>query len=88
MTTSARARAGRRIGRIAAVGAVALILAGTAAAPAEARTRRQAVYLANSAIGACFELGGDPWVDEGGGGFSFICTWEDGNYYEQDIGYN
>jgi hypothetical protein len=68
----------RRLGRIAAVGAVALVLAGAVAAPAEAR-RSDAVTAANLAVGMCFSNGGDPNAYETGGAIYVTCTWEDGS---------
>lgn len=66
------ARLGRKIGRIAAVGAVALLLAGTAAAPAGAE-RNDTVRRVNGTIGDCFGAGGDPTVVEFVGVFVVSC---------------
>jgi hypothetical protein len=80
-----------RIGRLAAVGAAALLLAGVVATSAEARPRSAAVSQVNGAIGLCFWVGGDPYVYEFPGSFSFGCLFEDGradwydfDYYESE----
>ena len=92
MTTLMRTQTTQRIGRIAAVGAVALLLAGAVMTPAEAMRRRESVKLVNDAMGACMDLGGDPAAEEAtgmlnpegsegslGGGFSFSCLMPDGS---------
>jgi hypothetical protein len=84
--TNLKTPAGRRIARIAAVGAVALVLAGAVASPAEA-SRRQAVGAANQAVGTCFYNGGDPNAYEYGGTVYVSCTWEDGSVDTLDFGY-
>lgn len=68
----------RRIGQIAVVGAVALVLAGAVASPAEAR-RRMAENAANHAIGLCFVNGGNPDAYTYGGTIYVSCAWEDGS---------
>ena len=87
-TTTTTARVPRRLGRLAAVGAVALVLAGAAASPAEAVTRRGAATMTNTAIGICFEAGGDPIVEEGGGSFVLSCYQEDGSYWWDSYEYD
>lgn len=77
MNVAAPAR--RRIVQVAAVGAIALVLAGTVASPADAMRRRDAVIDANNAIGTCFDNGGDPNSYEYGGAIFVSCTWEDGS---------
>lgn len=87
VVTNLTAPVGRRIGRIAAVGAVALVLAGTMAAPAEAMRRRDAVGGANMAIGYCFNGGGDPNSYEYGGTIYVSCTYDDGSVDTLDFPY-
>ena len=72
----------RTIGRVAAVGAVALLLAGSAAGTAEAMTREAYIY------SRCLEAGGQPFTiydvglfhqaevvcDYGGGSFDSVFT--------------
>ncbi len=67
----------RTIGRIAAVGAVALVLAGSAAS-VEARPRSDVVRTANRMIASCFSGGGDANVEDNGSGMSYSCVWADG----------
>jgi hypothetical protein len=78
---------GRRIGQIAAVGAVALVLAGAVASPAEAMRRRDAVSGANIAVGYCFNGGGDPNSYEYGGTIYVSCTYDDGSVVTVDFDY-
>jgi hypothetical protein len=73
---------------MAAVGAVALVLAGTMAAPAEARRRSDAVIYANRAIDICFAGGGDPSVTEYSGAFYFTCVHESGAVTEMELTYD
>jgi hypothetical protein len=77
---------GQRIARIAAVGAVALVLAGAVAPVAEA-ARRDAVRAANHAVGLCFHNGGNPDAYEYGGTIYVSCTWEDGSVDTLDYDY-
>ena len=92
MMTGMRTRLTGPMGRIAAVGAVALVLAGTVAVPTEAMQRRVSVGLVNDAMGACWDAGGDPAAAEGtgilnpegeegsiGGGFSVSCLMPNGS---------
>jgi hypothetical protein len=69
------------------VGAVALVLAGAAAGHADARPRYVAVYYANSVIDTCFAGGGDPYVYEFPGSFSFYCVY-DGATFEEEYTYD
>jgi hypothetical protein len=70
------------MGRIAAVGTLALLLAGTTAAPAGAMLRSEARRIARAVVDMCFNVGGDPAMAEGGTGsggvFSVICDYPDG----------
>jgi hypothetical protein len=86
VVTNLKAPAGRRIAQLATVGAVALVLTGAMASPAEA-SRREAVRAANHAIGMCFHNGGDPNVYEGGGKITITCTSEDGSESGLDFRY-
>lgn len=73
----------RTIGRIAAVGAVALVLAGSATS-VEARPRSDVVRTANRMIASCFSGGGDANVEDHGNGMTYTCAWSDGtesSYY-------
>jgi hypothetical protein len=91
MTTPTGARTGRllgRIGRIAAVGAGALLLAGAAAAPAEAMPRSSAADWVHLAIYWCDFVGGDPYVAEIGNSFNFACVFQDGDAYFEDVSYD
>jgi hypothetical protein len=81
------APAGRRIGQIAAVGAVALVLAATMASPAAAMRRYTAVQYANSTVSSCFYNGGDADSYEYGGTIYVSCTWEDGEVVTLDFPY-
>jgi hypothetical protein len=74
--TNLTAPAGRRLGRIAAVGAVALVLAGAMASPAEARTREEKYW------NNCFESGGQPFTIEGGAyqPDEYVCDYGDGDF--------
>ena len=93
MVSSTRATTVRRLGRIATVGALALLLAGVLATPAEAMTRSEAFQLAQTMVGMCANVGGDPWVEAGstgnGGGYAVLCTWPDGHsdwmWYDWDF---
>jgi hypothetical protein len=90
MTTATGARTGRRLGRVgrlAAVGALALVLAGTAAGHAEARTRQAAVRTMNAAIAICFEGGGEASVYDYSGSFGFACVY-DGYATYFDVSYD
>ena len=60
-----RARTARVVGRIAAVGAIALLLAGSATAPTAAKPR----HVANAHIDACFDSGGEVHT------FYFLGVW-------------
>ncbi len=71
------APAARRIGQIAAVGAVALVLTAAVASPSEAR-RNAAQDGANLAISYCFNQGGNPDADVIRGTIYVSCSWEDG----------
>lgn len=62
MGTTIATRAGRRLGQMAAVALVALLLAGLAAAPAGAKTRDDGRQEANDFIAWCVGEGGDPVV--------------------------
>ena len=67
MRSSVRARMARRMARWAAVGAVALVLAGTAAAPAGALKRSDAASRASDVANVCQSSGGIAYgVDLGG----------------------
>jgi len=77
----------RTIGRIAAVGAVALVLAGSAAS-VEARTRSDAVRIANRVISSCFVSGGEPDAGDIGYGISFTCAYPDGTVDDDVIYYD
>ena len=76
----------RNLGRMAMIGALALLLGGLMAAPAAAATRAQAVTQANASIQACFDSGGTPdanVTDQGsintycdyGNGTGWQCGW-------------
>jgi hypothetical protein len=70
----------KTVGRITAVGAVALLLVGTAD-PAAARPRSEARAMARGMVAGCFEMGGDPDVeewDEAFGHFIVSCDLPDG----------
>jgi hypothetical protein len=81
MQISATSPTRQRLGRIAAVSALALLLAGSIATPAGAMKRSQVVRIVNGAIGLCFSSGGYPDVEESpvNGGFSVACYWDDGS---------
>src|SRR5688500_11641799 len=66
-TTAAR-WAARLLVRLAALGSLALLLGGLAAAPAAAQTRDDAVTQANDLVSWCLLKGGDPdvWIDASG----------------------
>jgi hypothetical protein len=68
----------RTIGRLAAVAAVALVLAGSTSPPAEARIRDSAVKVVNGAIDSCFRSGGDAQVTEIGSSFTLTCVVSEG----------
>jgi hypothetical protein len=74
----------RTIGRIAAVGAVALLLVGTTAGPVGAmrRSEAQAIKRANAFVNRCLAAGGDPAAEHGmtgnGGVWSVICDYPNG----------
>ena len=75
--TSTRAKIGRRVGRLAAVGAVALLLAGAAAGSAEARIPPWA----SNAGQYCAQNGGDPWLFEFAGFLLGVgCDYGDGDW--------
>ncbi len=67
----------RRIGQLAAVGAMALVLTTAVVSPADAR-RSEAERAANLAISYCFNQGGNPGADVYGGTIYVSCSWEDG----------
>lgn len=69
MTTTAIART---IGRLAAVGAVAMALAGTSATATGAE-RNDTVRRVNGTIGDCFSAGGDATVVDFVGVFVVSC---------------
>ena len=75
------------IGRIAAVGAVALVLAGSAAS-VEARPRSDAVRLANRMIANCFVNGGEPDAGDEGYGIGFTCAYPDGRVDDDVVYYD
>lgn len=82
----------RIVNRIAAVGVVALVLAGSAAS-VEARPRSDVVRMANAGIGACFRAGGeanvvDLGVYNGSGMMDFACTYPDGTIYNTVLIYD
>jgi hypothetical protein len=58
MTIAAKTRAAHRMAKLAAVGAVALVLAGTAAAPAAALKRSEAASRAREVASVCQGSGG------------------------------
>lgn len=64
MRTTIATRAGRRLGQMAVVALVALLLSGLAAAPAEARTRDEGRQDANDFIAWCQSWGDTPIVLE------------------------
>jgi hypothetical protein len=90
-TTSRHRACSTRLGRLVAVGAVALLAAASLAVPAAAMRRQAAVRLTNTWMGICFDLGGDPASEEAdgvyeaeegggfGGGFSVSCQMPDGS---------
>lgn len=73
MMTGMRTRLTGPMGRIAAVGALALVLAGTVASPATASMKG-----ANAAIDLCFQSGGDPTPFEFAGVWAVGCKYLDG----------
>ena len=77
----------RTFGRFAAVGAVALVLAGSATS-VEARPRSDAVRIANYMIDNCFAAGGEPDAGDAGYGIGFICAYPDGTVDDDVIFYN
>ena len=77
LLTKIAAPASRRIGQIAAVGAIALVLTTAVASPADAR-RSEAERAANLAISYCFNQGGNPGADIYGGTIYVSCSWDDG----------
>ena len=90
MTTTTKARTkGRfaRIGQIAAVGAVALTLAGAAAGSADAYPRSAATRYASSSIAFCFDTGGDPTAYDFGGSWQVVCVYEDA-WWSDDFYYD
>lgn len=87
VVTNLTAPTRRRVAQIAAVGAVALVLAGAVSSPAEAMRRRDASVMANSAIGMCFDGGGDPNSYEYGGTIYVSCTYENGDVVTVDFSY-
>jgi hypothetical protein len=78
---------GRRIGRIAAVGAVALVLVGAVATPVEARTRESARAVLRGEVKICSETGGRFASTDTGASFMVACVWGDGTMYEGEIPY-
>jgi hypothetical protein len=74
MRISMPARMARRMGQIAAVGAVALLLVGSAAAPAAAKPR----HIANAHIDACFDNGGEVYTFYYLGVWGVGCTFPSG----------
>jgi hypothetical protein len=77
----------RTIGRIAAVGAVALVLAGSATS-VEARPRSDVVRTANRMIGSCFVSGGEANVEDHGSGMTYSCVYSDGTEYSHYLPYD
>ncbi len=77
----------RRLAQVAAVGAVALVLAGATTHSADAMRRRDAVGGANMAVGGCFNGGGSPDSYEYGGTIYVSCTYEDGSVVTVDFPY-
>jgi hypothetical protein len=86
--TAALKGTGRQLGRIAAVGAVALVLVGTMAVPAEAQRRSEAVVRVNRAIEICFAAGGDPDTEEIGTSFRVDCLFPDNPGADWGTDYN
>ena len=84
MRISMQARTARRMGRLAAVGAVALVLAGSAAAPAAAMKRSEALARVNRQYDTCFRQGGESSATEQDNVFTATCVipLEDGTTYE------
>jgi hypothetical protein len=93
MVSSTRTTTVRRLGRITTVGALALLLAGVLASPAEAMRRSEAFSLAQQLVNICASAGADTWVESGstgnGGGYAVLCTWPDGQtdyaWYDWDF---
>jgi hypothetical protein len=81
-------RVGQRIGRIAALGAVALVLAGVVATPAEARTRESARAVARADGGMCAETGGYHSVRDTGSSVQMLCYYDDGTMHEWELPYD
>ena len=81
MDASMAARAGRLLGRMAAVALVALFLSGLAADPAGAQTRKEGAKEANDFIQWCVWAGGEPIVDTRDDEISVICLFSDGRKY-------
>jgi hypothetical protein len=67
-------QAAQRLGRIAVGGAVALLVAVTAAAPVGALNRSEALALVNRRLDNCFSSGGESIVFEWYGGFVVGCA--------------
>ena len=80
MTTSTKARAARHLKRMAAVGAVALLLGRATASPAEAMPRSHPVDRVDRATWACLRSGGEPVVVAYGGSFAVGGAYETGDY--------
>lgn len=76
--TRLTAPASRRIGQLAAIGGVALVLTAAVASPADARPR-ESMVAANMAIDYCFVQGGTPDAYIIGSTTYVSCAWEDGS---------
>jgi hypothetical protein len=89
--TGTAARAARLLGRVAAVGVLALLLVGLATAPAGAQTRQQAVDQANEMISECMQVDGEPSPTVFDDGSVFVsCKIGDGYancYWDADKGF-
>jgi ferric-dicitrate binding protein FerR (iron transport regulator) len=81
-------RAGRRIGRIAALGVVALVLAGAVATPVEARTRQQAIRTANGDARMCAEIGGSQVRTDTGSSIQMICMLDGERFWDWETSYD
>lgn len=69
------------------MGAVTLVIGATAATPADAMRRREAVSHTNRIIGYCFNGGGTADSYEYGGTIYVSCTWEDGSVDTSEFPY-
>lgn len=81
MDRSLVGRAGRLLGRMAAVALVALFLSGVAADPAGAQTRKEGAKEANDFIQWCVWMGGEPVVDTSNNEIFVVCVFSDGSKY-------